>query len=99
MTLPDELSAIAFEHAPIGLVVTESRVIKGCNPAFAQMFGYSVEQLLEQSFAMLYPSIEEFERIATSAWNPSGAPTAIRTSASWPARMARCSGAGCADTR
>jgi PAS domain S-box-containing protein len=63
MTVYIDVSAMAFEHAPIGLVVTESRVIKGCNPAFAEMFGYGVGELLEQSFAMLYPSIEEFERI------------------------------------
>lgn len=60
---PHDLSAIAFQNAPIGLVVTESRVIKGCNPAFAEMFGYQVGDLLEQSFAILYPSMEEFERI------------------------------------
>ena len=60
---PDDLSAMAFQNAPIGLVVTESRIIKGCNPAFADMFGYAVEELLEQSFAILYPSMEEFERI------------------------------------
>ncbi len=63
MIEPDDLSAIAFQNAPIGLVVTESRVIKGCNPAFAEMFGYAVDALLEQSFAILYPSLEEFERI------------------------------------
>lgn len=60
---PHDLSVIAFQNAPIGLVVTESRVIKGCNPAFAEMFGFAVEELLEQSFAILYPSMEEFERI------------------------------------
>ena len=63
MTDPDDLAVLAFQHAPIGLVITESRIIKGCNPAFAQMFGYTVEDLLEQSFAILYPSLEEFERI------------------------------------
>lgn len=63
MTNPTHLSVLAFEHAPVGLVVTESRVVKSCNPAFAQMFGYATGELLEQSFAMLYPSIEEFERI------------------------------------
>lgn len=63
MTDPHDLSTLAFEHAPIGLVVTESRVIKGCNPSFAGMFGYRVDELLEQSFAILYPSMEEFERI------------------------------------
>jgi PAS domain S-box-containing protein len=60
---PYELGLLAFENAPIGLVVTESRVIKGCNPAFASMFGYAVEALIDQSFAILYPSMEEFERI------------------------------------
>ncbi|MCP8884436.1 PAS and helix-turn-helix domain-containing protein [Devosia sp. XJ19-1] len=63
MTDPTDLSVLAFHNAPIGLVVTESRVIKSCNPAFADMFGYGVAELLEQSFAILYPSIEEFERI------------------------------------
>lgn len=60
--IPD-LNALAFEHAPIGLVVTESRVIKACNPAFAHMFGYARDELLEQSFAILYPSMEEFVAI------------------------------------
>jgi PAS domain S-box-containing protein len=60
--LPD-IALLAFEHAPVGLVVTESRVIKGCNPAFSQMFGYAVDELVEQSFAILYPSVEEFVRI------------------------------------
>ena len=63
MTEPIDLSVLAFHNAPIGLVVTESRVIKNCNPAFAEMFGYGVADLLEQSFAILYPSMEEFERI------------------------------------
>lgn len=63
MTDPEDLRLLAFDHAPIGLVMTESRVIKLCNPAFADMFGYSVEELVEQSFAILYPSVEEFVRI------------------------------------
>lgn len=63
MTEPQDISELAFENAPIGLVVTESRVIKGCNPAFAGMFGYTVDELVNQSFAILYPSLEEFERI------------------------------------
>src|SRR5690606_32953526 len=70
MPLPDDISAIDFEYAPIGLLLTENRVIKGCNPAFAQMFGYNVEDLLEQSFAMLYPSIEEFEPIRNVGVEP-----------------------------
>jgi PAS domain S-box-containing protein len=63
MKTPDELHLIAFECAPIGLVMTESRVIRACNPAFAAMFGYEREELVDQSFAILYPSVEEFMRI------------------------------------
>ncbi|MCV0395132.1 MAG: LuxR C-terminal-related transcriptional regulator [Rhizobiaceae bacterium] len=54
---------VAFEHAPVGLVVTESRVIRACNPAFSRMFGYEVAELVDRSFAFLYPSHEEFVRI------------------------------------
>lgn len=58
-----ELSLIAYEHAPIGIVMTENRVIKACNPAFAAMFRYERSDLLGASFAILYPSIEEFVKI------------------------------------
>src|SRR5690606_30276304 len=63
MTPTDELHLIAFECAPIGLVVTESRIIRLCNPRFAEMFGYRSEELVDRSFAILYPSFEEFVRI------------------------------------
>ncbi len=54
---------LAFLHAPIGLVVTEMRVIRDCNNAFAQMFGYSREDLCDQLFSILYPSNEEFVNV------------------------------------
>ena len=59
----DELNLLAWEHAPIGIVMTENRIIRTCNPAFARMFGFTVEHLLDQSFAILYPSYEEFVKI------------------------------------
>lgn len=58
-----DLRELAFECAPVGLVVTESRIIRTCNPAFARMFGYERAELIDQSFAILYPSIEEFVKI------------------------------------
>ena len=54
---------LAFTYAPIGLVVTENRVIRDCNRAFAAMFGYDRDALQGQTFAMLYPSDEEFKNI------------------------------------
>jgi len=54
---------IAFDLAPIGLVLTENRIIKSCNRTFAHMFGYAREEVLDQSFRMLYPSATEFDAI------------------------------------
>lgn len=59
----DPLHELAFEHAPVGIVLTWSRVIKACNPAFAEMFGYERSELIDQSFAILYPSLEEYVRV------------------------------------
>ena len=54
---------LAFTYAPVGLVVTENRVIRDCNLAFAAMFGYERDDLRGQTFARLYPSDEEFDNI------------------------------------
>lgn len=53
---------IAFELAPVGLVLSRHRVIVDCNEALAEMFRTSRELLVGQSFLVLYPSPEEFER-------------------------------------
>lgn len=59
----DTLRELAFEHAPVGIVLTENRVIRACNITFAEMFGYARHELVDQLFAILYPSFEEFVRI------------------------------------
>ena len=41
------LNEIAFDMAPVGIVMTENRVIRACNLAFAAMFGYPREELIE----------------------------------------------------
>ena len=66
----ENLQELAFEHAPVGLVVTESRIIRACNPRFAEMFGYRRDELLDQSFMVLYPSLEEFVRIRDVGLEP-----------------------------
>lgn len=60
---------LAFLYAPIGLVVTENRVIRDCNTAFAHMFGYEREELQNQTFSILYPSKEEFANIRNRGIN------------------------------
>lgn len=52
-----------IDHAPVGLVTSEYRIIRWCNQTFAEMFQYRQADLIGQSFALLYPSTEEFEQI------------------------------------
>lgn len=52
----------AFELAPIGLVLSRHRLMVDCNRQVLEMFGVEREQLIGQSFAVLYPSTAEFER-------------------------------------
>lgn len=59
----ETLNALAFESAPIGIVLTEKRVIRACNDTFATIFGYEKRELLGQSFRVLYASNEEFEQM------------------------------------
>ena len=52
----------AFDMAPIGLVLSAKRLIVDCNRQVLAMFGAQREQLIGQSFEVLYPSPIEFER-------------------------------------
>ena len=56
-------SQLAFDHAPMGIVLTENRIIKACNLTFANLFGYTREELINQSFRMLYKTRDEFNGI------------------------------------
>jgi PAS domain S-box-containing protein len=51
-----------FRHAPVGMCVSQHRIIHACNDALAKMFGYVPEELVGQSFRVLYPTTDEFER-------------------------------------
>lgn len=51
-----------FQNAPVGMCVSRNRIIHACNAALATMFGYQSADLIGQSFQMLYPSVDEFER-------------------------------------
>lgn len=54
---------LAFEYAPIGMVLSRNRVILDCNRHLCEMFGVEKESLIGQTYALLYPSADEFERI------------------------------------
>ncbi len=53
---------LAFDLAPVGLVLSRNRIMVDCNQHVCDMFGASREQLIGQSFRILYPSADEYER-------------------------------------
>lgn len=59
---PDDYR-LAFDLAPVGLVLSRHRIMVDCNQAVCDMFGAARDQLIGQSFRILYPSADEFERI------------------------------------
>lgn len=64
-TQPDLAAAerLAWDHAPVGLVMAEDRVIRACNAPFAALVERPREELIGQSFRILYSSPQEFETI------------------------------------
>ena len=54
---------LAFEMAPVGLVLSRHRAMVDCNRHVCEMFGASREVLVGQSFQVLYPSAQESERL------------------------------------
>jgi PAS domain S-box-containing protein len=52
----------AFDLAPIGLVLSRDRLMIDCNRQLLIMFGSEREQIVGQSFELLYPTVDEFER-------------------------------------
>jgi PAS domain S-box-containing protein len=60
---PDIDYRLAFDLAPVGLVLSRHRTMVDCNQAVCEMFGVTPDQLIGQSFQLLYPSADEFERI------------------------------------
>ena len=52
----------AFDLAPVGLILSRHRLVVDCNQQVLAMFGAMREQLVGQSFEVLYPSHAEFER-------------------------------------
>lgn len=54
---------LAFEMAPVGLVISKNRTMVDCNHQVCEMFAISRELIVGQSFQILYPSADEYERL------------------------------------
>ena len=65
-----DLDQLAFENAPMGLALTENRIIRACNQTFVEMFGFKKSQLIGQSFRLLYGTDQEFHQIRDIGLEP-----------------------------
>ena len=66
MTTPSQLDyRTAFHLSPIGLVLSRERMIEDCNEQFSVIFRCPRKAMIGQSFQVLYPSTDEFERIGS----------------------------------
>lgn len=54
---------LAFDTAPVGLVISRNRIMIDCNQQLCEMFHASRELLIGQTFQLLYPSVDEYERL------------------------------------
>ena len=54
---------LAFDMAPVGLWLSRNRTMVDCNRHVCEMFGATREVLIGQSFQILYPSADEYERL------------------------------------
>ncbi len=52
----------AFDLAPVGLVLSRNRTMVDWYLRLCEMFGVTREQFIGQSFHVLYPSADEYER-------------------------------------
>lgn len=59
---PDVDYRLAFDLAPLGMAISRQRTMVDCNQALCEMFGATADQLIGQSFQILYPSVDEYER-------------------------------------
>jgi PAS domain S-box-containing protein len=54
---------VAFEQAPVGLVLSRHRLMIDCNRELLAMFGAERERIVGRSFELLYPTADEFQRV------------------------------------
>lgn len=52
----------SLNEIPVPMVYATHRMIRDCNDAFADLFGYERADLIDRSFAVLYPKISDFIR-------------------------------------
>ncbi|RKG40867.1 LuxR C-terminal-related transcriptional regulator [Acinetobacter rongchengensis] len=62
-----DYNLLAFEYCPAPIVVLSYRHMVEMNPAFAHLFGYTREELIDHSIVKIFPSIEDYEKVGNDA--------------------------------
>jgi PAS domain S-box-containing protein len=60
--------SLILENAPVGITFVVDRIQKWTNPKMAEMFGYTLAEMEQQSTRMFYPSEESFEDFGRGAY-------------------------------
>lgn len=61
--LPDQPHRFGLENMPVPMVYATHRIIREVNQAFGALFGYEPDELVNQSFNILYPRLADFVMI------------------------------------
>lgn len=64
------IDLLVYDNAPMGLAMTQHRIIQTCNETFASMFGFQKQYLIGQSFRLFYGSDHEFHQIRDIGLEP-----------------------------
>lgn len=75
--LKEDMTDLAFDHAPVGLAVLENRIIKRCNRQFAETFGDDAGSYTDMPIAKLYPSREDYQRVGELLMQDEGAKSGL----------------------
>ncbi|EBA14382.1 transcriptional regulator, LuxR family protein [Roseobacter sp. SK209-2-6] len=71
------MTDFAFDHAPVGLAILESRVIQRCNLQFCATFGGEPADFIDMPIVELYPSREDYHRIGELLQQDEGAKSGL----------------------
>ena len=60
---------LILTNATVGILFARQRVLQRCNPRFEQMFGYEAGDLVGQSTAVLFASVEEYKEAGVQMYS------------------------------
>ncbi|MQA19941.1 EAL domain-containing protein [Rugamonas rivuli] len=56
-----------LDNASVGILFSKAQIMLSCNPRMAEMFGYSIDEMIGQPSAMVFPSQARYEEFGSEA--------------------------------